>query len=280
MSTRMFKRKLFGVAGLSLIGSMLAGCNGFTQPMMPQDNLEGRRMVMSGLPLPGVFIGSAVQWNEDYAVTADHNPLVVGVKHRCSTGCDMAFIKRKARGPVPEWRNAVPGEDVITAGSSMAYFPVYGKGKAADTKMTMTNMYAPNGLSTHSAPVAMGMSGGPVYGADGSVLGITLGNNSGRARFWGEQGQYSAAHLPRISLYLPYSEIQAEWDIFQRIQDGEYIPMIPRPGRALTPEEVAAEHALAVERMENKKRKDEIKAEKKAKKAEKRALKEHQNKSQ
>lgn len=246
------KSRLFPIAGLVLAGVVLSGCNGFTRPMIPpQDNLHGRSIVLSGLPLPTVFVGSAVQWDENYAVTAAHTPLVKKVVHRCSTGCDLLFVKRKAKGPVPEWRDSVPGEKVITAGSSIAYIPIYGVGKASSTRVKINNQNEINGLMAHSAPIASGMSGGPVYGADGKVLGMTLGKGK-NMKFWGEHGEHSIAHQPRVSLFIPYEDIKAEWEIFQRIQKGENIPLIKRPGRALTPEEFAKAEEKAVEKMNKK----------------------------
>lgn len=265
------KSRLIAAASLIMAGLTLSGCNGFTTPMIPpQDNLNGRSIVFSGMPLPTFFVASAAQWNEDYAVTAAHTPFVKKVAHRCSTGCDLLFIKRKAKEPVPEWRVAIPGEKVISAGSSSFYIPVYGTGKASDTRVRITNKHEPNGLRAHSAAATVGMSGGPLYGTDGSILGITVGMGKGITHT-GEHGEHSIAHAPRVSLFVPYEDIKEEWEIFQRIQNGEKIPVIKRPTKALSPEEYQAAKEEAIKRMEKKELKEKKKKDRKEKRKKEKA---------
>lgn len=80
--------------------------------------------------------------------------------------------------------------------------------------MDINNKDFPFPLASWSAAAAKGMSGGPIYGEDGKILGITLGKASGKIEFHGNVSEYSAKHLPRISLGLTYSDIKKEWEKF------------------------------------------------------------------
>lgn len=223
---RRLRRCAAGLA-LAAVSAGLAGCNGFTPPLLPGNDLAGRSLVVSGLPAPGFFIGSAVQWNEEYAVTAAHTPFVTNVVHRCSSGCDVVFVKRKASGRIPQWRAAVPGEEVTSAGHSPFLLSVYGKGIASDTRMLVRNADVPFPLSVHSAAIVKGMSGGPLYGSDGKVLGINIGLNIGRIQTLGQPTELSPSRLPRVSYYIPYHEIEKEWRVFQDIQAGAQVQIRP-----------------------------------------------------
>ena len=106
---------------LSFLAVSLSGCNGYVQPIGSSgaSSFRDHSLVHSGMPLPAFFMGTATQWNEDYAVTARHIPLVKKVVYRCEDGCDLVFIKRKAKGKTPEWREPVPGKKVYrTRGES------------------------------------------------------------------------------------------------------------------------------------------------------------------
>lgn len=171
-------------------------------------------MVLSGLPLPGLFIGSATQWNEEYAVTASHTPLVKKVAYRPDNNVDVLFIKRKAKNGVPEWRDGVPGEKVFSMGYNIGYIRVAGEGVMSDTTMAVNNKDFDSNLIIHSAPVTSGMSGGPVYGEDGKVIGMTLGNATVSV-FYEPLTEHSAYHIKPHSLALTYRDIKAEWDKYQ-----------------------------------------------------------------
>lgn len=81
-----------------LIGVVTAGCNGFVKPDLSGPVNEAYFPVFSGFPMPYMYMASAVQWNEDYAVTTGHTPFIPNVAYRCSTRCDLVFIKHKANG--------------------------------------------------------------------------------------------------------------------------------------------------------------------------------------
>lgn len=192
-----------------LVLATLAGCNGIPHPIMGDSDFKGRLVVSSGFPLPYMFQGSAVQWNEDYAVTVKHIPLMPDVVHTCSSGCDLVFIRHKAEGPLPEWREFVKGEAVIAMGFSPLLVTVEGQGVAKGARLMMPGKVDATPYAVHDAPIVVGMSGGPVYGADGAVLGITVGMWVGGQPAFGELKSSA-----RLSLFLPYEIVLREWQQF------------------------------------------------------------------
>ncbi|SDS23631.1 hypothetical protein SAMN05216421_1153 [Halopseudomonas xinjiangensis] len=196
---------------------LLSGCNGFTRPLPPGNDYAGSQAIFSGLPAPMVFMGTATQWNDEYAVTAAHIPFTDNVVHRCSTGCDLVFIKRKAKGPVPQWREPVPGEEVVAVGYSGAMLvPVQGTGHAKSTRVLLEDKSSQVAYATHDAPLTVGMSGGPLYGADKAVLGINLGFGLDYQWYSDLDDPNSIGHSKRNSYYLSTDVIRAEWELFQR----------------------------------------------------------------
>lgn len=200
----------------SLLG-LLSGCNGFTPPLPPGSDYLGSQAIFSGAPAPMIFMGTATQWNEDYAVTAAHIPFTEDVVHRCSTGCDLVFIKRKAEGPVPQWRDPVPGERVVAVGYSGAMLVlVRGVGYAKSTKVMLEDKNAQVAYATHDAPLTFGMSGGPLYGEDKAVLGINLGFGLDYKWYSDLDDPNSIGHSSRNSYYLSTDVIRAEWEAYQQ----------------------------------------------------------------
>lgn len=76
------------VYALSLL---LSGCNGLPHPLTNAENYRGYFNVHSSYPMPYQAQGSAVQWNQEIAVTVAHIPYIADVVYRCSTGCDLVF---------------------------------------------------------------------------------------------------------------------------------------------------------------------------------------------
>ncbi|QTD31470.1 serine protease [Pseudomonas fluorescens] len=194
-----------------LIGLLLAACNGVPSLVDEQDGYHGELTVSSGFPIPYFFHGSAVQWNEDYAVSVRHIPFLSGVVYTCSTGCDLVFIRHKAKGPLPHWREPVKGEVVTAVGFSPLLFSMKGQGQAIGLRVMLPNSSDPTAYAAHDGPIVQGMSGGPVYGADGAVLGMTIGILYGELPKFGE-----FASRERLSLYVPYDIVQREWENFSR----------------------------------------------------------------
>ena len=75
-----------------LIGAVTAGCNGIVKPDFSGAANDSYFLVHSGFPAPYLYMASAVQWNDDYAVTTRHTPFIPNVKYSCSTGCDLSLI--------------------------------------------------------------------------------------------------------------------------------------------------------------------------------------------
>lgn len=201
-----------------LASVLLVGCNGLPRPLANDEALHGHFTVNSGFPLPYFFQGSAVQWNQDYAVTVRHIPLLPGVVYRCSSGCDMVFIRHPAEGPIPQWRKPVPGEPVTAVGFSPVFMNLKGEGIAKSMRIKLDNSGDPTAYAAHNGPIVKGMSGGPVYGNDGAVLGITVGMLTGAAPVFGD---LKAGE--RLSLYLPYDVINREWEAYNRNLTAELV---------------------------------------------------------
>lgn len=170
-----------------------------------------------------LFIATATQWNENYAVTAAHTPFVNGIAHRCSTGCDLVFIRRKASGSIPQWRDPVPGEEVVAVGYSGALLmPVQGVGQARSTLVKREDEGSSTLYATHDAPLAAGMSGGPLYGAqDKAVLGINIGLGLTFTWLKDLDDPLSIGHAKRNAYYIATRDVQAEWDIYQSTKQDD-----------------------------------------------------------
>lgn len=188
--------------------AMLAGCNGMPTPSMGK---AAGFAIHSGLPIPYLFAATAIQWNEEYAVTVDHIPYVSGTVYHCSRGCDLIFFRHKAKGVLPRWRDFRPGERVTAVGTSPLLVPVEGAGRALQTRIKVTDEASDVLYAAHDAPVAQGMSGGPVYGEDGWVVGMTIGF----IRDYQAVQSDEVRAAERLSVYLPYAEIREEWERYQ-----------------------------------------------------------------
>lgn len=160
---------------------------------------------------------SFTQWNEEYAVTASHVAWVNDVAFTCEAGCDLKFFKHKATGPVIEWRNRVPNEEVVAVGLNEDRIGQVRTGKDINISVRLSDN-SPYIYYTHSAKTQGGMSGGPVYGKDRKVIGMILGSTTvvenGTTRY--------------ASVYMPYSLVQQQWAKFQA-QAGSSVILASQP---------------------------------------------------
>ncbi|MHC5352369.1 serine protease [Metapseudomonas furukawaii] len=200
------------VLGL-VISVTLSGCTSAVRSVSPDEPLPGYFKVSSSGAAALLYVGSAVQWNQRYAVSAAHIPSLSNVVHRCSTGCDLVFIRRDAEGTPPTWRPAIAGEPLETVGQSPLLITVKGTGTSKTQRVRLNEKgdHTPYALS--DAPVVEGMSGGPVYGADDAVVGMTVGIYLPRLPL-----PPSLANSETLTVYVPYDIIQREWQLFSARQ--------------------------------------------------------------
>ncbi|MEG2041919.1 MAG: hypothetical protein RR068_12520 [Hafnia sp.] len=88
-----------------------------------------------------------------------------------------------------------------------------GKGKVYQAPFINTDENSGDLYAIHDAPLVKGMSGGPVIGNDGNIVGINMG-------FYSTTLHDVSAHpgvkgAERISVFIPYSIIQREWLLLQ-----------------------------------------------------------------
>ncbi len=185
---------------------LLGGCNGMPVAFTQDPVYDQAFVVHSGAPLPYVRMGTAVQWNEDYAVTVKHIPYLSGAVYQGQG--DIQFFRHKANG-VPQWRAYHPGEAVTAVGFNSLYMSVKGSGHALPAMVRLDTREGNVLYGTHDGPTAKGMSGGPVFAADGKVVGITVAFLTA--------GDLAVLKRPdlssqsRVSIFMPYAEINREW---------------------------------------------------------------------
>ncbi|MEG5265572.1 serine protease [Pseudomonas sp. JDS28PS106] len=176
-------------------------------------------VVHSGGPLPMLLMGTAVQWNDEYAVTVKHLPYVSGSVFE-GRG-DVQFFRHKAAN-APQWRQYQPGETVTAVGFNSLYIPTQGQGQ---TLKAMVRLSATDGgvmYGTHTGSTVKGMSGGPVFAENGDAVGISVAYlDAARLR---KLKRADLATQPQISIFLPYAEINREWQRFSAQQQGKSKP--------------------------------------------------------
>ena len=157
-----------------------------------------------------LLMGTAVQWNDEYAVTVKHLPYVRGSVFK-GRG-DVQFFRNKAV-QAPQWRQYRPGEAVTAVGFNTFYIPTQAQGRALSA---MVRLDAADGgvmYGTHNGPTVKGMSGGPVFAEDGHAVGISVAYLD-KGRLQGLKRD-DLSSQPQVSIFLPYSEINREWQRYQ-----------------------------------------------------------------
>lgn len=190
--------------------TLLSGCNGVPRSFVSDPVYSQAFVVTSGAPLPMMLMASAIQWNEEYAVTAKHTPFLTGIAHE-GLG-DVVFIKHKA-AQAPLWRQYVAGETVTAVGFNSMMMPVKGTGHTLPSLVRLKGTPGSVFYSVHDGPTVKGMSGGPVFADDGKVVGINIAfiakseiNDLNRPDLAGSE---------RISVFMSFNEIDKEWRRYQ-----------------------------------------------------------------
>jgi hypothetical protein len=153
--------------------------------------------------------GSGIQWNEEYVVTAKHVNFVENTLFKCEEGCEIQFVKHKATGPVPVWRNLVAHEPLTFVGIDQTNKLRAESGKDLDVQVfTKSNSVVKVNLANNIT--VGGMSGGPAYGSDGKVVGMLTGgiytSNRPELKAFGDD----------LSAFLSYDVIDKEWNKYQQ----------------------------------------------------------------
>jgi hypothetical protein len=148
--------------------------------------------------------GSGAQWNADYVVTAKHVNFVENSAYVCKMGCDLQFVKRKATGSFPVWRDVVALEKITFVGIDQNNSLQNKSGRDLNT-VTSTDTNSAITVRLVDTQTLGGMSGGPAYAEDGSVVGILTGS-------------VSIDGVNAQAVMVPYDVIKAEWLKFQATQ--------------------------------------------------------------
>jgi len=165
-----------------------------------------------------ISISSGVQWNDDYVValktTESEND-----KFACLDECGVIFVKKHKAMNVPVWRHRVSNEPVTLLGSSDEVDEIFVfKSMDIDISAISADITPYPVYAVPVTDVQNNAEGGPVYGADGKVIGIISGfvntvDDSGERLTYldGFDSGYFA-------LYIPYSELIRAWNLVNPIK--------------------------------------------------------------
>lgn len=152
-------------------GLILSGCIASNGPVSQASDHSANQMVVIGVPLLLGGFGSAVPITPNYMITAKHVAKLswdLDVIHH--PHCDLSLVRRPSNA-VPRWGLIYPDQPVRHLGHSLLGNSISGQGSyLQDVIDTNTDCL----YSLSDAPVMSGMSGGPVFNADGEIAGITI----------------------------------------------------------------------------------------------------------
>lgn len=205
---------------------LLSGCNGLPTSSFASNPAHDQAFIVySGAPMPMLLMASAIQWNAEYAVTAKHTPFISGVVHE-GLG-DVVFFRHKAEH-APQWRQFVPGEAVTAVGFNGLSMPVEGRGHALGSLIRLKGTGGGVFYSVHDGPLVKGMSGGPLFADDGKVVGINVAYIAKDEIDGARRPDLAGAE--RISVFMPYAEIDREWRRYQyKLAHQGVAPQAPKP---------------------------------------------------
>lgn len=188
--------KLMCVLGMSTI---ISACSS----QVPSSNYD----TILGNKNPEVMTASMVQWNNEYAVTAQHNKYPENPDYVSNT-VDLVFFKNKPNSkfnPTIEWRSPKDGEEVIHVGPKDNGLTVELRGNYITDNVEFKN----GKYDVSSSKTIGGMSGGPVYSADKSaILGISVGRD--------KNVKINDVVYENIAVFIDAETIKEEWNKFQK----------------------------------------------------------------
>jgi hypothetical protein len=149
-------------------------------------------------------MASGIQWNEQYMVTAKHVDFLSVPGVTCAESCDLQFV-RQHQDISTTWRSAKHLEPVRVVGVAPGKGLIEYRGRVLPWMQSMPGSKVKYQMV--DAQIEDGMSGGPVYGEDGAVLGMVVGFIDPTALKASDQFK----GFEQIGLFLPTVEIERQW---------------------------------------------------------------------
>jgi len=148
---------------------------------------------------------SGVQWNEQFLVTAAHVDFLPEQGVACPSGCDLQFVRAR-RDLNTVWREPKDWESIRVVGAVAGQGVVARQGRILPGRRALSSDSAVQ-YQLLEAKVEKGMSGGPVYGADGAVLGMVVAFIDPE-----ELAKHEVLkNLSGLGLFLTTADIKREW---------------------------------------------------------------------